>query len=161
MKRGDKVSVVDEDLRGTITGVKGNRATVEDEHGFSYEFPVEKLVPVQKEIYSQNTVIQKDNSFKSKTNAFRTDIDLHITRLHPRPNSLSAEERLYLQREHLAKEIQRLRAAGIKKIEVIHGLGDGVVQQMVYDYLNGRTGLDFHDKEILQEQSAAVVVYLR
>lgn len=161
MKPGDKVSVVDEELRGTVTGVRGNLATIEDAHGFSYEFPVEKLVPVQKEIYSQNPVIQKDKQLQSKSHSFRTDIDLHINRLHPQPNSLSADERLFLQREHLIKEMQRLRAAGIKKFEVIHGLGDGVVQQMVYDYLNGRTGLDFHDKEILQEQSAAVVVYLR
>lgn len=158
---GDRVSVLDEDLRGTVVQVCGGQATVEDAHGFAYHFPIGKLVPAEAEIYSASPMVTKDRTPARKGKNFGKDIDLHITRLHPNPNSLTPEERLFIQKEHLAEALQKRRLAGIKKFEIIHGLGEGVVQQMVYDYLTGRTGLDFHDKEILREQSAAVVVYLR
>ena len=37
MKIGDKVSVVDEDLNGIITSVKGNIVVFKDEYGFTYQ----------------------------------------------------------------------------------------------------------------------------
>jgi hypothetical protein len=41
MKIGDKVSVVDEDLSGVVTSVKGNIVVFKDEYGFTHQYPKE------------------------------------------------------------------------------------------------------------------------
>ena len=44
MKIGDKVSVIDEDLEGTLVSVKDKTAVFEDLHGFRHEYPLAQLV---------------------------------------------------------------------------------------------------------------------
>ena len=38
MKTGDLVSVIDDNLRGTITNIKEKKVTIVDEHGFEYVY---------------------------------------------------------------------------------------------------------------------------
>ncbi|MNY55616.1 hypothetical protein D3C86_1916080 [compost metagenome] len=59
MKIGNKVSVVDEDLSGVITSVNGNIVVFKDEYGFTYQYPKEKLVPKDAEIYENIKIIKK------------------------------------------------------------------------------------------------------
>ena len=44
MKIGDKVSVIDEDLEGTLVSVKDKMAVFEDSHGFLHENPMAQIV---------------------------------------------------------------------------------------------------------------------
>lgn len=38
MKKGDLVSVLDDDLRGVVVNIHGNIVEIEDDHGFSHQF---------------------------------------------------------------------------------------------------------------------------
>jgi hypothetical protein len=45
MKIGDTVSVVDEDLSGVVTSVKGNIVVFKDEYGFTHQYPKKNWFP--------------------------------------------------------------------------------------------------------------------
>ena len=64
MKIGDKVAVIDEDLSGTVTSVHGKKIVFMDEHGFTHQFSMEKLVLQNPDLYENINVIQK----KEKSN---------------------------------------------------------------------------------------------
>jgi hypothetical protein len=61
MKIGDKVSVVDEDLSGIVTSVKGNIVVFKDEYGFTHQYPKEKLVPKNADLYENIKVVKRQN----------------------------------------------------------------------------------------------------
>lgn len=44
MKIGDKVSVIDEDLKGNITSVHGENIVFRDEFGFTHQYSKHQLV---------------------------------------------------------------------------------------------------------------------
>ena len=108
MKIGDKVSVIDEDLEGTLVSVKDKTAVFEDSHGFRHEY--------------------------------------------------DSWERLFIQKERLMEVLDFCKANKIKRLEVIHGLGEGVLQELVYDVLRGYTGIEFEENEFFKHQSASVEV---
>ncbi|MGZ5273790.1 MAG: hypothetical protein ACXWCA_05710 [Kaistella sp.] len=43
----------------------------------------------------------------------------------------------------------------------MHGIGDGVLQRMVHDYLVGQTNLEFDDHDFFYHQRGSVMVTLR
>lgn len=161
MKIGDTVSVVDEDLSGVITSVNGNIVIFKDEYGFTYQYPREKLVPKNASIY-ENIQIEKKEETKrvisKKHDKNPLVLDLHFENLVKNPNDYDSFERLFLQKEKLTQVIGFCRKNHLKRLEIVHGIGDGVLQKMVWDVLESQTGLDFYNKEILHHQSGAVMV---
>ena len=164
MKLGDSVSVIDDQLKGKIISVKGKKVTIEDEHGFPYEYDAEELVVQQAEIYNQIETIRKEESSKpisKKHDKKPLVLDLHFEHLVKSPNDYNSFERLFRQKEKLLTTIEFCRKNNLKKLEIIHGIGDGVLQKMVHDVLESQTNLEFQNKEILHHQSGTVLVYFR
>ena len=164
MKIGDSVSVIDDQLKGTVISIKGNKVTIEDEHGFPYDYDAGELVLQQAEIYDQVKTILKEELSKpiSKKHDKKPFIlDLHFEHLVKNPNAYDSFERLFRQKEKLINTIDYCRKNNLKKLEIIHGIGDGVLQQLVHDVLESQTNLEFQNKEILHHQSGTVLVYFR
>ena len=162
MKIGDLVSVVDDNLKGKITMMKGTKVTIEDEHGFPYDYESNQLVLQNAEIYKQLTTVQKEElskpiSKKHDKNPFI--LDLHFEHLVKNPRDYNSFERLFIQKEKLLSTLDYCRKNSLKKLEIIHGIGDGVLQQMVHEVLESQTNLEFHNKEILHHQAGTVLVY--
>ena len=163
MKPGDAVSVIDDNLKGTITAIKGKKVTFEDEHGFPYEYNANELVIQEAEIYDQIRTVQKEEFSKpvsKKHDKKPMILDLHFENIAKNAGKVDPFERLFLQKEKLLKTLEYCRNNNLKKLEIIHGIGDGVLQQMVYDVLESQTNVEFHNKEILHHQSGTVLVYL-
>ncbi|MCD1118756.1 Smr/MutS family protein [Chryseobacterium turcicum] len=161
MKIGDKVSVVDEDLSGVITSTKGNIVVFKDEYGFTYQYSKEKLVPKNAEMYENIKIIKKAEPKKivsKKHDKNPLILDLHFENLVRNPYDYDSFERLFLQKEKLIQTISFCRKNHLKRLEIVHGIGDGTLQRMVFDVLESQTGLDFYNKEILHHQSGAVMV---
>ena len=163
MKIGDAVSVVDDNLKGKITSIKGKKMTIEDEHGFSYDFEMKEIVLQEPEIYIGLKTIQKVE--KSKSISKKHDkkplvLDLHFSNMVKNPAQFSSFERITLQKEKLLETLDYCRQNNLKKLEIIHGIGDGIVQQMVNEVLENQKNLEYHNKEILHHQSGTVLVYL-
>ena len=164
MKIGDAVSVVDDQLKGKIISIKGKNVTIEDEHGFSYDFDANEIVLQEPEIYKGLKTIQKVE--KPKPTSKKHDkkplvVDLHFSNMVKNPAQFSPFERITLQKEKLLQTLDYCRENNLKKLEIIHGIGDGIVQQMVNEVLENQKNLEYHNKEILHHQSGTVLVYFR
>lgn len=161
MKIGEKVSVLDEDLGGVVTSVNGNTVVFKDEYGFTYQYPKEKLVPKNAEIYENIKIVKKAEPKKTVSKKHDKNpmiLDLHFENLVKNPNDYDSFERLFLQKEKLIQTINFCRKNHLKRLEIVHGIGDGTLQRMVLDVLESQTHLDFYNKEILHHQSGAVMV---
>ena len=164
MKIGDKISVLDDNMKGKITALNGKKITVEDEHGFSHTFHENEIVLQNPEIYHQIKMVQKEEFSKPKSKKHAKQpliLDLHFENFGKNSGKIDAFERLFLQKEKLLKTLDFCRENNLKRLEIIHGIGDGVLQQMVHDVLESQTNLEFHNKEILHHQSGTVLVYFR
>ena len=164
MKIGDSVSVVDDQVKGKITAIKGNKIIIKDEHGFEYDYYKKKIVLQEANIYENIKMVTKPET--SKTVSKKHDkkpfvLDLHFELLVKNPLEFDSFERLFLQKEKLLQTIDYCRKNHLKKLEIIHGIGDGVLHQMVYDVLESQTNLEFHNREILHHQSGTVLVFFR
>ena len=77
------------------------------------------------------------------------------------PADYDAFERIFIQKEKLEETIAFCRNNNLKKLEIIHGIGDGVLQRMVHDYLVGQTNLEFDDDDFFYHQRGSGMVTLR
>ena len=161
MKIGDKVSVIDEDLEGNLVSVKDKTAVFEDSHGFRYEYPLAQLVLRGNLIYDEVPLTKKEETKKNISQKYQKNamkIDLHFDQLVKNPNEYDSWERLFIQKERLMEVLDFCKANKIKRLEIIHGLGEGVLQELVYDVLRGYTGIEFEENEFFKHQSASVEV---
>lgn len=161
MKIGDKVSVIDDNLKGKILNIIANQVKIEDEHGFTHNLPKEKLIVIDSSFYEDISTISKKESQKNvskKHNKEPLKLDLHFHSLVKNPSDYDAFERLVIQREKLLETIEFCRKNNIKKLHIIHGIGEGVLQKMVYDILQGLTNIEYDDDGFFYHQSGNVEV---
>lgn len=164
MKIGDKISVVDEDLKGTVTSFDQYMVVFKDEFGFTHTYPKKSLVLQNADLYNEFSTIQKDEPRKivsKKHNKKHLVLDLHFENLVSNPFDYESFERLLIQKEKLLEVINFCRKNRLRKLEIIHGIGDGTLQRMVLDVLESQTGLDFYNMAVLKNQSGSVFVEFR
>ena len=151
MKIGDRVSVIDEDLSGKIISILGDEIQLQDEHGFEYFFHQSRVVV-------QNEETTKNISKKHAKNEML--LDLHFDRLVKNPQEYDSWERLFIQKEKLQETLDFCRTNKIKNLEIIHGLGDGTLQNMVYEVLKSSAHIEFEENEFFKHSSASVKVII-
>lgn len=164
MNIGDKVSAIDDPLSGTVTSLHGNDVCFRDEHGFIHRYERKMLVVQNASIYNGMAIEQKAEHQKKISRrhaAHQYTLDLHFEKLVHRPSDFESFERLFIQKEKLLQSLDYCRKHHIKKLVIIHGIGDGVLQNMVHDVLSGQANLEFLNNEILHHQSSAVIVHFK
>lgn len=161
MKKGDLVSVLDETTTGKIISVGKNFVKIEDEFGFEQKIEISKIILRDEEIYKYSkTIIKKEtikNNSKKKGENSRT-LDLHFDKLIKDGKNIPSWERLEIQKEKLLEQLDYCRKNYIKKLNIIHGIGDGVLQEMVYDILRGQTEIEFEENDFFHQSSGNVWV---
>ena len=163
MKIGDRVSVIDEDLSGKIISILGDEIQLQDEHGFEYFFHQSRVVVQNEAFYHNIFVIQKEETTKniSKKHAKNEMVlDLHFDKLVKKSQEYDSWERLFIQKEKLQETLDFCRANKIKNLEIIHGLGDGTLQNMVYEVLKNSAHIEFEENEFFKHSSASVKVII-
>ena len=161
MKIGDQVYVVDEDLNGIVTSVRGEIVVFKDEFGFTHQFPKEKLLMRNEDLYKNIKVEKKFDAPKPKSqkhNKKHLVLDLHFEKLVNDPFKYESFERLFIQKEKLLETIDFCRKNNLKKLEIIHGIGDGVLQNMVFDVLKSQLSLEFEDHDFFYHSTGSVMV---
>ena len=161
MKVGDLVSVIDDNLKGKVLNIIANQVKIEDEHGFTYNLNKEQLTIIDSGLYENVPVIRKKEPAKitsKKHNKAPLKLDLHFNFLVKDPSGYDAFERLMIQKEKLLETIDFCRKNHIKNLQVINGIGDGVLQKMVYDVLEGLAGVEYDSDGFFYHQSGKVDV---
>ena len=114
-------------------------------------------------MYDNSPIIRKNETprvVSKKHNKAPLKLDLHFNFLVKNPSDYDAFERLMIQREKLLETIDFCRKNHIKKLQIIHGIGDGVLQKMVYDVLEGLTNIEYDSDGFFYHQSGNVEVKL-
>lgn len=164
MKVGDRVSVLDDDLKGKIISIKNEMIKIRDDYGFDYEFHQSKLVLQNQDFYQNISVNQKEDFSKivsKKHQKNQLKLDLHFDKLVDFPNQYESWERFIIQREKLVETLEYCKEKSVKKLVIIHGLGEGVLQEMIYEVLRGYSGVDFEENDFFRHQSTEIEVVFR
>lgn len=174
-QKGDKVSVLDDNLNGIVISIKNNEITMETDEGFELTFDAKELILIESSTLlndfskanfnsiKQEKEIPKPRSFvkekKSKKDEFVLEVDLHIEKLVPNKRGMSNYDILTLQSETAKRQIEFAMKNRIPKIVFIHGVGEGVLKAEL-DFLLGRyDNLTFQDANYQKYGLGATEVY--
>ena len=147
-KLGDRVAVLHETLKGTVIDIGSSKAKIKDIDGFVWEYKIEELVP--QEASSKYTITEKGLSKdkirrspkfqKSSTKLIKanqvSEIDLHIEELRDDHRHLTNFQIVQIQMTACRAFIQDSLAYNRKKVVLIHGKGEGVLQSEIHSYLD-------------------------
>lgn len=164
MKIGNKVSVLDEDVQGIVINIKGEKIEIEDDFGFRYWYLEKDLVLKNEALYQEISVPKKEEvskKYSKKHQQKELKLDLHFDQLVDFPERYDSWERIFIQKEKLMQTLDFCKENGIKKLLIIHGLGDGILQKIVYDILRGYAGIEFEENDFFRHSSASVEVFFR
>jgi hypothetical protein len=95
-----------------------------------------------KEFKGSNKV---SKSNKAYLKSLEKEIDLHIEELIDDTNGMSNFEKLSIQLERFEKELDAALQGNIKKLTVIHGVGNGRLKQEIVAILKATRGVTFQD----------------
>jgi hypothetical protein len=164
MKIGDTVSVIDQDLEGIISTIHKGIVFFKDSYGFQYRFSKSELVVKDIAFYEDLKIEKKQESFSpsksKKHNKNHLILDLHFDNLVKNPTDYSSFERLFIQKKKLLDTLDFCRNNHLKKLEIVHGIGDGTLQKMVSQVLNDQVDLEFHHMDVLHHQSGNILVFI-
>jgi len=176
MKKGDKVSVLDDAISGVITAVNGNTVTLETADGFELDFLKKELIvmdgSISKKELSQmdvsSIVSEKNYKKPGKTQRVKPkerslppmEVDLHIHQLVPKSRGLNNYEMLTLQMDEAKRQLEFAISKRIQKVVFIHGVGEGVLRTEL-EYLFGRyNNVKFYDADYQKYGRGATEIYI-
>ena len=147
---GDKVILKKDRTKATVLLEIGDRKVkIEDEYGFEYIINNSDILPIDK---STDTMISYGKTFevkdedirkeKKKTSFNKTDrggmvkIDLHIEQITSYYHHMKNSEIVQIQMEYCKKELDQAMMKHKKSIEIVHGIGGGVLKSEVHKLLD-------------------------
>lgn len=174
---GDSISVLDENLTGTIIRIISDTVTIETTEGFELEFYENELIKVEtdsvlrtnafskssfEEVVSQKEILKKKSHKVKPKERFQPalEVDLHIHQLTNSTRGMTNHDMLTLQLDTAKRELEFAIRKRIQKIVFIHGTGEGVLK-LELDYLFGRyNNLKFYEANYQKYGSGATEVYI-
>lgn len=178
LNKGDKVSVLDEDVNGVVLEISGKQITIETTDGFIMKYLENELIKINKSsnildgIKGMNVVeivkekeIPKPRSFvkerKDKREIPAPEFDLHIEKLVANKRGMSNYDILTLQSETAKRHLEFAIKNRIPKIVFIHGVGEGVLKAEL-DFLFGRyDNIAFQDGNYQKYGQGATEVFIK
>lgn len=104
----------------------------------------------------------KQKSYTQKKYQEEITLDLHIEELVENPAHLSSHQKLQIQLDYFEKELHNAIANNVKKITVIHGVGNGRLKYEVREYLKNVDEVkNIEDAPYKTHGYGATVVYIK
>ena len=176
--KGDKVSVLDEAINGTVVSVKNDEVLIETEDGFMMTFFVNELIKTNNSNNLMNSIrsfnsneikkekeIEKPRNFvkdrKEKREVGVPEFDLHIEKLVPSKRGMNNYDILNLQIETAKRQLDFAQKNRIPRVVFIHGVGEGILKAEL-DFLLGRyDNITFQDADYQKYGLGATAVYFK
>lgn len=186
-QKGETVRLLNESGRGIIISVDENSCTaVVELDGFEFEYPLSELVSndgditkFQEREVNLPTEQQKEQShdfgqnrktafayFKSESIFRRVnpkglpEIDLHIDEITPYANRMTSGEKLEYQINYLKEAIDCACLKKVRRLIIIHGVGEGVLKTEVRKYLKSLEFAQIEDAPLKLYGTGATLVQL-
>jgi len=172
---GDRVSVLDEDIKGHIVAINSNQVTIETSDGFEMQFSIEEVVkekPLEGSVFGNIDVTEviREKEQPSKRKAVRVkpkernlpmmEVDLHIHQITTSNRNMTNHDILTLQLDTARHKLDYAIKNKIQKIVFIHGVGEGVLK-MELEYLFGRyDNIKFYAADYQKYGLGATEVYV-
>ena len=163
---GDKVLFKKENLQGEIVKVNSlYKVTVLSVDGFEMNVSVKDIVKVTsatdkassygKEFYSKDFVRQVRKSKKQQKSQDFLKVDLHIELLTSNYHYMDNFEIVQLQLNECHEKIERAINSNVNRIEIVHGIGEGVLKKEVHKILR-----DYNLRFYLKKDGGSTEVFL-
>ncbi|CAM1335090.1 Smr/MutS family protein [Tenacibaculum aestuariivivum] len=172
---GDKVTVLDADIRGFITKKENNLFFVKDRDGMEFSFFEFELVKIeidQNELSRrvnvsnsllkakiQQTTKKKKSFFVKDKNEVVMEVDLHASKLIKSTRGMDNYDVLSLQLETAKHKVEYCISKRISKLVLIHGVGEGVLKSELY-YLLNNYPVKYYDASYQKYGQGATEVYI-
>jgi len=173
---GEKVVFLNEAGGGIIRSfIKGNLYVVEDDSGFERKHRAIDLGRIHCEDYKidddhialmheeasftkVNHVVLKEQLTGRRRPIDVWEIDLHIEEITDSNRGLSNSQILSKQMSAFKIFFNKARAKSIRKVIVIHGVGEGVLKEEVRLYLDCIDGIEFYDADFREYGKGATAI---
>ncbi|WP_317132288.1 MULTISPECIES: Smr/MutS family protein [Mesonia] len=173
-KKGDKVEVLDDSIRGEVLKVESDKIIIKTEDEFEMIFNDDELVKVS----AENEIKVKDDELmeallvktvkkrvvpqtsKKQKSIPPMEVDLHIHHLTDRAKQMSNFEMLNLQLDTARSQLEFAIKKRIQKIVFIHGVGEGVLKAELETLFSRYENVKFYDADFRQYGVGATEVYV-
>lgn len=168
-KPGTRVRLIDESVCGEVVRGLGNDIfEVLTEDGFTYEIHGSGLIEerVGEDAHALGNPLDPENhsssggklsSQKEKTESVM-EVDLHFEALPEYSKRCTPGEILAIQIRHLERHLDTARTRRLRKLIVIHGVGEGVLRENVITLLSALEDVSFYDASYAQYGRGATEV---
>lgn len=175
---GDKVTVVDEAISGTVLKIEGNTVFIETNDGFLLDFQEKELLkivdkdPLKSRVFSDHsfsTVLsEKEQNTRKKSvkvkpkdrNKPAMEVDLHIHNLTENTRNLSNYDMLTLQVDTAKRQLEFAIGKRIQKIVFIHGVGEGVLKMELETLFDRYDNVKYYAADFQKYGLGATEVYV-
>jgi DNA-nicking Smr family endonuclease len=175
---GEKVGLLYETGHGRVREVREKGIyLVEDDGGFDRLFRENELVRIHStdfhlpddavaqindddSITKRNYTIHSEQRTGSRKPLEIWELDLHIESLLDSHGAMSNAEILQVQLRELRSFYNAAREKRIRKLVIIHGVGEGVLKSEVRIFLSKKEGLEYYDADFREYGKGATAVEL-
>ncbi len=177
-KKGDKVAVLDDNMRGVVLSIKGTQVNIVEENGFELSFEQGQLVKIREEQSElskfsdiHNALFQQKKMDKgiSKKIPIRKnkregvippmEVDLHIQHLVKSSRGMGNFDILSLQVDTAKHKLEFAIRKRIPRVVFIHGVGAGVLQKEL-EYLFAKYPIRITEASYQKYGLGATEVYI-
>ncbi len=176
---GEKVSFLYEKGMGIIVRFDVNNfIVVSDEDGFDRQFRANELAKIHGTEYhlpdDQVAQINEDDTIsqihhrvfsETPTGAKRPmdvwELDLHIESLIDSHKGMSNAEILNIQLKEMRSFFKKAQQKHIRKVVLIHGVGEGILKEEVRSFLAKQDGVDYFDADFREYGKGATTAEIR
>ncbi len=178
LKVGDKVTVLDEAISGTVSKIEGKTVFIETDDGFLLDFQENELLKMdgkdslRSRIFSDHSfsdvLSEKEQNTKRKSvkvkpkerNQPAMEVDLHIHKLTENQRNLSNYDMLTLQLDTAKRQLEFAISKRIQKIVFIHGVGEGVLKMELETLFGRYENVKHYDADFKKYGIGATEVYI-
>lgn len=163
---GERVSVINDTMKGIVIGLNKDQINVECEDGFKYTFFPKELIRLSNwhvNMHDDTPIetshpLSKSNSIKSSglRNQVK-EIDLHIHELVDSERGLTNHDKLKIQLNTARVALEDAMKRKDRKIVFIHGRGTGVLRDNLLQLLKNYN-VDYQDASYLDYGNGATEV---
>ena len=162
-EKGDKIKVIDDNLKGIVLKRSKSQVLILDEFGFEQEFHASELILDQgfvvDKIERKQEFIPQPTKAKTRKNELM-EVDLHIGHLVDYRSQYSNYEMLQIQLKKVEDSLAEARVNQCFRIVFIHGHGSGKLKQELDKLLLSYTKLEFYDASFQRYKQGATEVKL-